>query len=485
LAQGRQSVCFHIVSDSMAERKKVLVIGGGFSGLLCARDLHKHFNVTVVDAKEFFEYTPGILRAYVKPGHFDALTFTVQSVLERKLHVKFLWGEVKTLDGENMTAQVKPMFATGGSLETLSFDYCLICSGCNFNPMAPKGESLWFPTVHEVGREVSEWPHLDERFIEGRRRHIIEEHYKLKGLNDQAATILVAGAGFIGVEWATELAHFFPRLKLHIIDFLPNCLGPLPKRAADYCSKAMDRMGIKQKYGVKYNPKEPQYWTGLGMEKEPDLTYVCMGVKASNYFMPPEVLSDKGPGGGGWIHVNHFLQVTDKKKNVWGHGRIFAVGDCNQTFMDEIKPIPKISYPGEEQALHAVKSIQRAEKKYPCCPAGMCFAKWKSTSPMKTWWPWGAGMFATSLGPDDACFVLGATPEKGSGYMVLWGLLSVIQKEIIESSKVDECKGGFLGEWIWHYVHHTCCHCPLGQGVSSHCCPMLSCKDDGKMCGFC
>ena len=22
---------------------------------------------------------------------------------------------------------------------------------------------------------------------------------------------------------------------------------------------------------------------------------------------------------------------------------------------------------------------------------------------VKTWWPWGAGMFATSLGPHDAC----------------------------------------------------------------------------------
>ena len=35
------------------EKKKVLVIGGGFSGLLVARDLHKQFQVTVVDAKEY------------------------------------------------------------------------------------------------------------------------------------------------------------------------------------------------------------------------------------------------------------------------------------------------------------------------------------------------------------------------------------------------------------------------------------------------
>ena len=38
----------------------------------------------VVDAKEFFEYTRGVLRAYVKPAHLGALTFNLQPVLEGK-----------------------------------------------------------------------------------------------------------------------------------------------------------------------------------------------------------------------------------------------------------------------------------------------------------------------------------------------------------------------------------------------------------------
>jgi len=83
-----------------AGTRKVLVIGGQFSGTFVARDLRNKYHVTVVDAKEFFEYTPGVLRAFVKPAHFDALTFTLQPVLERSMGVKFIWGEVKTLDGE-------------------------------------------------------------------------------------------------------------------------------------------------------------------------------------------------------------------------------------------------------------------------------------------------------------------------------------------------------------------------------------------------
>ena len=36
----------------------------------------------VVDAKEFFEYTRGVLRAYVKPARLGALIFNLQLVLE-------------------------------------------------------------------------------------------------------------------------------------------------------------------------------------------------------------------------------------------------------------------------------------------------------------------------------------------------------------------------------------------------------------------
>merc|ERR1719378_315280 len=77
---------------------------------------------------------------------------------------------------------------------------------------------------------------------------------------------------------------------------------------------------------------------------------------------------------------------------------------------------------------------------------------------METWWPWGAGMFATSLGPHDACFVMAANHNKGSGYMVNWWIPAALQKEIIESTKINECKNGCIGILIWHFVHHTPMH---------------------------
>merc|ERR1719299_79568 len=120
----------------------------------------------------------------------------------------------------------------------------MICSGCNFGPLHKWGESLWFPTVHAKARPEGSWPHIDERFLEGRRRHILEEWNFIADLEKKRAKILVVGAGFIGVEWVTELQHFFPNLKLSIIDLMPNPLGPLPLKAAEYCKKYMSNHGI-------------------------------------------------------------------------------------------------------------------------------------------------------------------------------------------------------------------------------------------------
>ena len=41
-----------------------------------------------------FELPQAFLRAFVKPAHWDSLTFTLQPVLERKMGVKYIWGEV-------------------------------------------------------------------------------------------------------------------------------------------------------------------------------------------------------------------------------------------------------------------------------------------------------------------------------------------------------------------------------------------------------
>uniref|UniRef100_A0A7S4T1Y1 FAD/NAD(P)-binding domain-containing protein n=1 Tax=Alexandrium monilatum TaxID=311494 RepID=A0A7S4T1Y1_9DINO len=417
------------------------------------------FNVTVVDAKEYFEYTPGILRAFVKPSHYDALTFLLEPVLAKRMGVRFVLGEVKRLEAQG--ADVKLLAEGGGQMQRLEFDYCIICSGCNFGPYHRWGESLWAPTVLEDARQESDWGSLDERYLEGRKQHILREHQDIIALNDRKASVLVVGAGFIGVEWVTELQYFFRDLDLTVIDFLPRCMGPLPDKCAEYCANYMQSVGIKEHYCVKYDPNRQMFWNQIGLTDKAARTYVCVGVRASNYFMPKDTLTDKGPGGGGWIHFNQKLQVTTKPPHsqpvgpVWAEGRVFAVGDCNYGCIGTaqnwvLSPVPKVCYPGEEQAFHACRNVRILDKQL--------YREEGAPPPgdlKDTWWPWGAGIFATSLGPKDGCLVVGSTYVKGSGVVASTGLLAHWEKSFIERSKMSECQDRCFGKMVWHFVHRT------------------------------
>ena len=151
---------------------------------------------------------------------------------------------------------------------------------------------------------------------------------------------------------------------------------------------------------------------------------------------------------------NQNLSVKTRDGKLWGgddkgYPRIYAVGDCNYSCVDEpgkkpddwpIPPIPKISYPGEEMCIVACSNIEKTDrllfqnKTVDCCGEPLHVRDMH--------WPWGAGMFATSLGPDDACFVAGANWQKNSGLMCVWGQVCAVQKEFIEASKTDECAYG-------------------------------------------
>uniref|UniRef100_A0A7S4S6Z1 FAD/NAD(P)-binding domain-containing protein n=1 Tax=Alexandrium monilatum TaxID=311494 RepID=A0A7S4S6Z1_9DINO len=466
------------------DRRRVLVIGGGFAGLAAARDLRSQFRVTVVDAKEYFEFTPGILRAYCKPGHWDSLIFVYHEVLERRFGIGFIWGEVTRLEPAAKCAHVKTMFAEEEDI--VPYDFCLVTCGCNFNQYSPTGESPWSPTVQGQDRPDSEFRHLDERFLEGRRRRILEEHHSLQYLNDRHAKVLVVGAGYMGVEWACELRHFFPGICVTITDFLPRCLGPLPQDASAYCEEYMRSLGVETVYSVKYDKDSPAYWERVRLPNGADKTYVLSGVKSSSHFMPKEVKSDKGPGSGGWITVNRYLQVVKRQGEKWGEGVVFAFGDCMAYYAKtaseapaaqrDAPPVPKTAYSAEQQAVHACRNIRALDhQRYGgslrlagCLPLPAALfpgaAKLRST-----WYPWGAGIFAISLGPEDGCVVLGLDGSRDSGRLWSHGLVAAAQKELIETTKVAQCRGDHhLSSFIWHWIHH----CPVnlvGHGPTFSC----------------
>merc|ERR1712166_1184821 len=98
------------------------------------------------------------------------------------------------------------------------------------------------------------------------------------------------------------------------------------------------------------------------------------------------------------------LEVMTKDGKTWGADnkgmpRIYAVGDCNFGCVETpgkppdewaIPPIPKISYPGEEEAIIACANIHRTEALLAGTTKFMCGGE---ITMAEMHWPWGAGMF--------------------------------------------------------------------------------------------
>lgn len=57
------------MASSDTSKKKVVIIGGSFAGRRARRLLKPHFEVTLIDEKEYFEFTPSTLRCMVEPKH--------------------------------------------------------------------------------------------------------------------------------------------------------------------------------------------------------------------------------------------------------------------------------------------------------------------------------------------------------------------------------------------------------------------------------
>ena len=60
--------------EQLTTKPTVAIVGGGFSGLWAQRALSDDYDVTIVDFKDYFEYTPGILRCFVEPKALRSLT---------------------------------------------------------------------------------------------------------------------------------------------------------------------------------------------------------------------------------------------------------------------------------------------------------------------------------------------------------------------------------------------------------------------------
>jgi len=327
----------------MAENKKVVILGAGYSGVLIAKKLEKKLkkakkldgvDITIIDKNPFHTMLTELHEVAAWRVDEEAIRLDLKKIFAgRKVNV--VQDHIVKTDYANNT-----LIGENGQYD---YDHLVMASGCKTTYWGvPGAEENTFP-LWSFQEAVVLRDHIMRMFREASIEKDIERKREL-------LTFFVIGAGFTGVEMVGELAELAPilckrfhinpeLLNINIVDMLPGPMPFLAKKAIDRSVRRMEKMGINQIYNA--SVKEVQE-DGLVYEvdgntitQKSETVIWVTGTEGSDIVMQSEEL--------GLVERSRGRVQTDKHLRSVQHPNVYVAGD--NTFYipeGEDKPIPQM-----------------------------------------------------------------------------------------------------------------------------------------------
>jgi NADH:quinone reductase (non-electrogenic) len=330
----------------MPERaqERVLILGGGFAGMYAALEFERilgeddSLEVTLVNEDNFFLFTPMLHEVAASDLDPTAIVNPVRKLLRR---VRFFNGRVERID----LAARRVLAAHGGSEHPHEFgyDHLVIALGSTTNFFGIPGLAERALTMRTLGDAIA----LRNRLIQ----HLEEADFECSiGSRKDLLTVVVAGAGFAGVETVAGVNDFlreaiahYPNLteeslRVVLVDPVPEILPELGGRLGPYARKKLTerQVEVRLRTGVRGV-------TDSGVELSDGTTIPTrLLVWAAGNAPNPLVLGLPCPLEKGRL-------VADDRMRVPGRSGLWALGDCASV------PDPKTGKPHPPTAQHALR----------------------------------------------------------------------------------------------------------------------------------
>jgi len=279
----------------MNNKAKILIVGGGFAGARAAQELSiKGFtDVTLVDRKGYFEVTYAVLRGVTEPDNWGKRS--------RIAYADFIQGRFIQASVTELTDSIAKL----DNGDSLAFDYAIVATGSSYGsfPIAKSNEAL---------------------SITARESEISTHYQKL----NESSSALIIGGGPVGVEFAGELADYFPQLDVTLVHGGKALLDSFSDKAGSVALKKLRELGVTVKLDTRLEANENGRYQVVGSNDSlsADLVYECIGSKPHNEMLKKHFAD--------CINSDGRLRV-DITLRVIGHPHIFAVGDIAD--VDELK----------------------------------------------------------------------------------------------------------------------------------------------------
>ena len=327
--------------------KHVVIVGGGFAGIACARELARHADVriTLLDKNNYHQFQPllyQVATSQLAPGD---VAYSLRKVFYKSTNVEVKLAEVAAVDPLAKTAST----TTG---EVYRGDYLVLAAGSQANFFkTPGADRHAFPMYC-----------LDDAVrLRSRILQVFEDACRDPRLLDEGAlNFVIVGAGATGVETAGALAELiketmvaeYPdlavsRARIHLVDHGHTVLAPFSDKAHDYAEKVLQDAGVqlRLKTGVK------EVGPGHVLLSDDTTIKTRVVVWAGGLMGAPLAGSTGLPQGrGGRIDVQSDLTVT-------GFPGIYVLGDIANTPDEAGGTLPQLGSVAQQAGLCAARNI--------------------------------------------------------------------------------------------------------------------------------
>ncbi len=308
---------------SMADARRVLILGGGFGGIYAALELEKllarrrDVDVTLVTRDNFFLFTPMLHEVAAGDLEVGTIVNPLRKLLKR---VNTFVGTIEAIDVG--ARRVRVSHGIDCHAHDLPYDHVILALGSSTNFFGLAGVERCALTVKSLNDAVV----LRNRLI----THLEEANAECAaGERHPLLTFVVAGGGFAGVEtlggindFVRDALRFYPNLReahLRMILVTPDplVLPELGPELGAYAQRKLAARGVEIVTGVKVRG-----FDGAVVALSDGRTIRADTLVWTAGTAPNPLLADMPlPKRGGRVLVNECLEVPDRP-GVW------ALGDC-------------------------------------------------------------------------------------------------------------------------------------------------------------
>src|SRR5580692_4598805 len=339
------------MSEPLAKRPHIVIIGGGFAGIAAVKALrHCEADVTVIDRRNHYIFQPllyQVATAVLAPADVAA---PIRQLSARQKNVSVLLAEVIGIDLESRSVAVK-YSATGG--KKIAFDYLVVAAGVQSSYFGHSEFAKYAPCLKTI---------TDAQTI---RSKILSAYEMAESTDDEderrrQMTFVLVGAGPTGVELAASIAQMatttlranFRRIdpattSIYLLDGAKRVLPSFAESSSIKAAQRLARLGVKVITSAMVEHIDDQGVTVGGKRIESGTVLWTAGVSPSPIVKMLGVATDRA----GRACVGPVLNVADARG-------IFVVGDA-ATLIQDGRPLPGVAQVAIQQGRYVGRWIAR------------------------------------------------------------------------------------------------------------------------------